>query len=89
MSKTPEDVAEPGVTIPLRGRYTLLLYVIFWGWLLARWSNDWLLPEGIGVPHGRSFIDPVVMEERGGVDELHDGGQELGIAPAPGARARH
>ena len=62
MSETPDDVAEPGVTIPLRGRYTLLLYVIFWGWLLARWSNDWLLPEGIGVPHGRSFIDPVVIE---------------------------
>jgi len=38
------------------GRVGLAAYALFWGWLLARWTNDWLLPAGVGVPRGEPFV---------------------------------
>ncbi|EMA52296.1 amino acid ABC transporter permease [Halococcus thailandensis] len=35
--------------------------VLFWGWLLARWLNNWFLPAGVGVPPGESFLDPAAV----------------------------
>jgi len=40
------------------GRVGLAAYALFWGWLLARWTNDWLLPAGVGVPRGEPFVSP-------------------------------
>lgn len=62
MSIESESVPEPETTIPLRGRFWLLLYAIFWGWLLARWINDWFLPAEVGVPPNTPFFDPSIVE---------------------------
>ena len=37
--------------------------LVFWGWLAARWVNDWLLvPAGLGVDKGTPFVDPALVE---------------------------
>nr|WP_276273903.1 amino acid ABC transporter permease [Halomicroarcula sp. GDY20] len=29
---------------------------VFWGWLLVRWTNDFLLPDTVAFPSGKSFF---------------------------------
>jgi polar amino acid transport system permease protein len=54
-----EYVTRPTVTVPSPRRSAVLIAAaLFWGWLLARWVNDWLLPAGIGVPPGQPFVSP-------------------------------
>lgn len=36
-------------------------YVVFWGWLVLRWLNNWFLPPGVGVPPDVSFVDPATV----------------------------
>ena len=62
MATSARESREAGVSVNLRGGAGILLYLIFWGWLVARWLNDWILPEGVGAPSGTSFIDPAVVE---------------------------
>lgn len=40
------------------GRLGLIAYGLFWGWLIARWVNDWILPPGVGLPRGQPFLSP-------------------------------
>jgi len=40
------------------GRIGLAAYLLFWGWLLARWINDWILPSGVGLAPGTPFVSP-------------------------------
>jgi len=61
-----EQIARPSVGLPSRGRTIgLLAAAVFWGWLLARWANDWLLPPGVGVPRGQPFVSPAAIEAAG------------------------
>ncbi len=56
---------ESGDTVIEAGRQTglaVLLYVIFWGWLVSRWVNDWILPPGWGVERGTPYVDPGLVE---------------------------
>lgn len=40
--------------------------VLFWGWLLARWTNDWLLaPLGVGPGAGEHIIAPSAIASVG------------------------
>ena len=34
----------------------------FWGWLLARWTNDFLLPSSVAVPRDQSFFPAAPFE---------------------------
>jgi len=43
----------------------VLAGVVFWGWLIARWLADWLLPAGIGPAPGEPVVDPAVVEALG------------------------
>jgi polar amino acid transport system permease protein len=47
------------------GRIGLAAYVLFWGWLVARWTNDWILPEGVGPGRGEPFVSPSLVERLG------------------------
>ena len=62
MATTARESREAGVDVSLRGGLGILLYVVFWGWLIGRWLNDWVLPSGVGAPRGTSFLDPAVVE---------------------------
>lgn len=55
---------ESGDTVIEVGRQTgvaIVLYLVFWGWLVSRWINDWILPPGIGVAPGTPYVDPAVI----------------------------
>ena len=59
-------VVRPAVEVPSpRRAVSLLAAAIFWGWLVARWANDWLLPPGVGVPPGEPFVSPDVIATAG------------------------
>jgi polar amino acid transport system permease protein len=56
---------ESGETVIAVGRRTgaaVILYLAFWGWLVSRWVNDWVLPAGWGVQPGTPYIDPATLE---------------------------
>ena len=47
------------VRVRARSRRTLAKYLaglVFWGWVVARWCNDWF--GGVLVPPGRAFVPP-------------------------------
>lgn len=59
-------VVRPAVEVPSpRRAVALLAAAIFWGWLVARWVNDWLLPPGVGVPPGQPFVTPETVAAAG------------------------
>ena len=62
MASAQEDFRTPGIDVSIRGGVALVPYAVFWGWLLSRWVNDFLLPEGIGVPAGEPYLDPGLFE---------------------------
>jgi len=62
MSSAQEDFRTPGIDVSMRGGLTLVPYVVFWGWLLSRWINDFLLPAGVGVDSGTPYLDPSLFE---------------------------
>ena len=58
----PGTVREP-LQLPDLGRSgAIVVGVLFWGWLLLRWTNDWLLPPGLGVPVGQPFLPVAAVE---------------------------
>ena len=58
-----EVLTRPSVAVPSPRRSVVILAAaLFWGWLLARWVNDWLLPPGVGVPPGEPFVSPAAVE---------------------------
>ena len=42
--------------------WALVGLALFWGWLLARWVNDFLLPASVAVPSDQSFFPPVPFD---------------------------
>ncbi len=62
MSSAQEDFRTPGIEIPIRTGIALVPYVAFWGYLVSRWINDFVLPAGIGLPAGQPYLDPAVVE---------------------------
>ena len=62
MASAQEDFRSPGIDVSIRGGFALVPYAVFWGWLISRWLNDFVLPEGMGVPAGTPYIDPATVE---------------------------
>ncbi len=52
-----EPVLERGGS---RTSLTVVAGIVFWGWLVLRWVNDWL--GGVFVPTGQPFVPPTVFE---------------------------
>jgi len=61
--------------------WALVGLAVFWGWLLARWTNDFLLPESLAVPSDQSFF-PVAPFESATESLLQTAGT-LGVAGVP------
>ena len=62
----PAAAREP-LQLPGLGRAgAIVVGVLFWGWLLLRWTNDWLLPPGVGVPEGEPFLPVAPVEAAAG-----------------------
>lgn len=40
---------------------TIIGGILFWGWLLLRWLNNWVLPAGVGVAPGQPFVAPATL----------------------------
>ncbi|MFB6081875.1 MAG: amino acid ABC transporter permease [Halanaeroarchaeum sp.] len=62
MATAARESREAGVSVGAGGWALRAFYVLFWGWLFARWVNDWLLPEGVAVPPGAPFIAPSTVQ---------------------------
>lgn len=62
MASAQEDFRSPGIEVSIRSGISLVPYAVFWGWLLSRWINDFLLPQGVGVPAGTPYLDPAQFE---------------------------
>ncbi|MFB6069868.1 MAG: amino acid ABC transporter permease [Halanaeroarchaeum sp.] len=62
MATAARESREGDVSVGVGGWALRVFYVVFWGWLLARWINDWVLPEGIAVPPGSPFVDPAAVQ---------------------------
>lgn len=62
MASAQEDFRTPGIEVSIRGGIALVPYAIFWGWLLSRWLNDFVLPAGVGVAPGTPYLDPAMFE---------------------------
>ncbi|MFC6864781.1 amino acid ABC transporter permease [Halomicroarcula sp. GCM10025817] len=50
------DEVRTTVTVDTDQPWALIGLAVFWGWLLARWTNDFLLPAGLAVPREQSFF---------------------------------
>jgi polar amino acid transport system permease protein len=46
--------------VSVGGTLALLAGLVFWGWVLLRWTNDWT--GGLLVPPGTPFVAPSVVE---------------------------
>jgi polar amino acid transport system permease protein len=69
---TPTGGASPGVaersyrrvgSASVGGLALLAAAVVFWGWILLRWVNDWT--GGLFVPRGTPFVSPEVVRGLG------------------------
>jgi polar amino acid transport system permease protein len=71
MSGEPtETTRQPAESEPVldrrSSRVSLAVFagIVFWGWLVLRWINDWF--GGVFVPSGQPFIPPTVFENLAG-----------------------
>ncbi|MFW5918820.1 MAG: amino acid ABC transporter permease [Halanaeroarchaeum sp.] len=56
------EVQDAGVSVSTTGWAWRLFYLVFWGWLLARWVNDWFLTGVTGIGRRQPFVDPTLVE---------------------------
>lgn len=56
------DVQETKISISTGGWAWRAFYLLFWGWLLARWLNDWFLSAVTGTARRQPFVDPTIVE---------------------------
>ncbi|MGM0398796.1 MAG: amino acid ABC transporter permease [Halobacteriota archaeon] len=56
------DAQDPGISVSTSGWAWRAFYVVFWGWLLARWLNDWFFTSVTGIGDRQPFVDPAVIE---------------------------
>jgi len=61
--------------------WALLGLAVFWGWLLVRWTNDFLLPDSVAYPSDQSFF-PVGPFDAA-AEALAATAAELGVVGAP------
>jgi len=54
---------------------------LFWGWLVVRLTNDYLLPSGLAVSRDQSFFPAAPFESA--ADSLSGTGSSLGVVGAP------
>ncbi len=60
--------------------------ILFWGWLLARWVNDWLLaPLGVGPGAGEHIIAPSAIASVGSTLSGASGPASALVSPLGGA----
>ncbi|MBX0294812.1 amino acid ABC transporter permease [Haloarcula nitratireducens] len=50
------DEVRTTVTVDTDRPWALAGLAVFWGWLLIRWTNDFLLPNSLAFPSDRSFV---------------------------------
>jgi len=52
----PSAAEQVQATVTVDRPWALLGIVVFWGWLLVRWTNDFLLPESVAYPRDQPFV---------------------------------
>jgi len=53
---TAADEVRTTIDVSTDRPWAWLGLAVFWGWLVVRWVNDFLLPESIAVPGAQSFL---------------------------------
>jgi len=61
--------------------WALLGLAVFWGWLVVRWTNDFLLPAAVALPSDQSFVPAAPFASA--AESLTATASSLGIAGAP------
>ncbi|MFC7251380.1 amino acid ABC transporter permease [Halomicroarcula sp. GCM10025324] len=56
------DEVRTTVTVDTDQPWALIGIAAFWGWLVARWVNDFFLPERLAVPRDQSFFPVAPFE---------------------------
>lgn len=56
------DAQDPGISVTTSGWAWRVFYFVFWGWLLARWLNDWFFESVTGIGGRQPFVDPALIE---------------------------
>lgn len=59
---TGREVQDAGISVSTSGWAWRVFYVFFWGWLLARWLNDWFFSSVTGIARREPFVDPALIE---------------------------
>ncbi|MDS0259500.1 amino acid ABC transporter permease [Haloarcula sp. S1CR25-12] len=61
--------------------WALLGLAVFWGWLVVRWTNDFLLPAAVALPSDQSFFPAAPFASA--AESLTATASSLGVAGAP------
>ncbi|AKH97294.1 amino acid ABC transporter permease [Halanaeroarchaeum sulfurireducens] len=56
------EALDAGISVSTGGWAWRAFYLLFWGWLLARWLNGWFLSSITGIAPGQPFVDPALVE---------------------------
>ena len=56
------EALDAGISVSTRGWTWRAFYLLFWGWLLARWLNGWFLSSITGIAPEQPFVDPALVE---------------------------
>ncbi|GGN97846.1 MULTISPECIES: amino acid ABC transporter permease [Haloarcula] len=75
------DEVRTTVTVDTDRPWALAGLVAFWGWLLLRWTNDFLLPDGLAFPSDQSFVPAAPFATA--AESLGATAASLGVAGAP------
>ncbi|QIO23761.1 amino acid ABC transporter permease [Haloarcula sp. JP-L23] len=75
------DDVRTTVTVDTDRPWALVGLAVFWGWLLLRWTNDFLLPDGTAFPSDQSFIP--VAPVAAAAESVGATAASLGIVGAP------
>ncbi len=78
---TVADEVETTIDVDTDRPWAWLGLTVFWGWLLVRWVNDFLLPASLAVPDDQSFFPFAPFEAA--AESLAGTAASLGIIAAP------
>jgi polar amino acid transport system permease protein len=56
MGAEQSAVEDVRTTVDVDRPWALAAVAVFWGWLVLRWTNDYLLPDSLAVPQDRPFV---------------------------------
>ena len=78
---TVADEVRTTIDVDTDRPWAWLALTVFWGWLLVRWINDFLLPASIAVPDDQSFFPFAPFEAA--AESLAGTAASLGVIAAP------